>query len=331
MKRRGWTLSTTSAAVISCAAALGGFVWLTTRGISISNSVVLSLCGGAVLAGMLILGSDDRIKHLQQALTVMPFSVLPIMLALWGLYFLYSAGMHTARSQSLIFMAVYLWLPFLLLSTSRGLARGTWLDAVTILLIWLPLELGIVRRILITSTPNVDFHYGFAEGLAINMGIVAFAAWRGLPGIGYRFEFDRKKVGTALLCFLLFGAVAIPLGLAIHFIHYSFALRKLLIAPAAFVGIYLFTAIPEELLFRGLIQNWFERIIGRRIQSLLLASIIFGASHLNNGPPIPNYKYFLMASIAGLFYGFVWQRTGSLAVSAITHALVDAAWSVLFR
>jgi membrane protease YdiL (CAAX protease family) len=93
----------------------------------------------------------------------------------------------------------------------------------------------------------------------------------------------------------------------------------------------LFTAISEELLFRGLIQNWFERMTGRRIVGLILAAIVFGASHLNNGPPIPNYKYFLLASIAGVFYGFVWQATGSLTASAITHALVDTVWSAVFR
>jgi membrane protease YdiL (CAAX protease family) len=61
------------------------------------------------------------------------------------------------------------------------------------------------------------------------------------------------------------------------------------------------------------------------------ASVILVASHLNNGPPIPNYKYFLMASIAGLFYGRAWRNTGSLMASSMTHALVDTFWSVVFR
>src|SRR6185369_5790935 len=119
------------------------------------------------------------------------------------------------------------------------------------------------------------------------------------------FEIDRKKISTAVTAFLLFAAIGIPLGFAIHFIGWAFTLRKLSLAPALFLGIFLFTAIPEELLFRGLIQNWFERMTGRRIFGLILAAIVFGASHLNNGPPIPNYKYFLLASIAGVFYGFV--------------------------
>jgi len=35
--------------------------------------------------------------------------------------------------------------------------------------------------------------------------------------------------------------------------------------------------LAEEFLFRGLIQNWFERITARPMLSLALASIIFGA------------------------------------------------------
>jgi hypothetical protein len=228
-------------------------------------------------------------------------------------------------------MAVYLSVPFLLLSRHRGTAQATLLDATAILCIWLPIELGIARKILISAAPNNDFHYAFAQGLAVIMGLIAFAAWRGFPGIGYRFEFDRKKLSSALISFFSFAAIAIPLGFAIHFIRNAFEPSKLAIAPAAFLGIYLFTAIPEELLFRGLIQNWFQRLTGHRAVALLMASVIFGGAHLNNGPPIPNYKYFLMATIAGFFYGFVWQKTGSLATSAVTHALVDACWSLLFR
>jgi CAAX protease family protein len=108
-------------------------------------------------------------------------------------------------------------------------------------------------------------------------------------------------------------------------------MRKLYSAVPVFAGIFLFTALPEEFLFRGLIQNWIERMRGRGVMSLLIASLIFGASHLNNGPPIPNYRYFVMATIAGIFYGRAWRTTGSLMASSLTHALVDTIWSVVFR
>jgi len=316
---------------ISIFAAAAAIAFLVSRGFPVLDAVVISVCGAAVLAGMLILGSDKCLEYLQHVLSANPLWILAIVVSLCGVYSIYSTATNTRGVQPLVMMALYLSVPFVLLANHRGLARSTWLDALAILWIWLPLELGILRRLLVSSTTRPDFHYVFAEGLAINVGIIAFSAWRRLPRIGYRFELSWKIFSIALSSFVLFAVIAIPLGLSIHFIRYSFELRKLILAPVLFCGIFLFTAIPEELLFRGLIQNWFERRGLSPILSLLVACVVFGASHLNNGPPIPNYKYFLMATIAGLFYGWTWKQTGSLTASAITHALVDTAWSVLFR
>jgi membrane protease YdiL (CAAX protease family) len=45
----------------------------------------------------------------------------------------------------------------------------------------------------------------------------------------------------------------------------------------------------------------------------------------------PNWRYVILATIAGLFYGWTWRKTGSIFASAIVHALVDALWHFLFR
>jgi len=324
-------LSTKVALTIPCFAAAAAIAFLVSRGFPVFNAVLISVCGAAVLAGMLILGSDKCLEHLQHALSGNALWILAIVIGLSGIYSIYSIATNTAGPLPVLVMAAYLSIPFVLLAKQRGVARGTWLDAAAILWIWLPLEFGLVRRFLVPSTAMPGLHYVFAEGLAINVGIIAFGAWRRFRGIGYRFEFSWKTISVAVVSFVLFAVIAIPLGITIHFIRYSFEMRKLIVAPAAFAGIFLFTAVPEELLFRGLIQNWFQHKAGGPVFSLLLASIVFGASHLNNGPPIPNYKYALMATIAGTFYGWAWKQTGSLTASAITHALVDTAWSVFFR
>ena len=222
-------------------------------------------------------------------------------------------------------MALYLAVPFVALTLTPKL------EPAVILWLWLPVELGILRAILITRQPGTDLHYIFAQLLAIDAGIIAFVVWNRTPKIGYRLEADRTIAASGFVHFALFAVIAIPLGLAIGFIRYSFAASKLYAAPLLFLGIFFFTALPEEFLFRGLIQNWIERVTGHRAGSLLAASVIFGASHLNNGPPFPNYKYFLMATIAGWFYGRAWRTTGSLMASSLTHALVDTLWSVIFR
>ena len=324
-------LSTKVALLLPCLSVPAATVWLVSRGFPFLNAGVISICAGLVLVGMLVLGTGKQLEDLQKLLIARPARVFAIIAALFVVYLLYAIATQTARPQRLVVMALYLSFPFLLLTKQRGESKATWLDLAAILWMWLPLELGLVRRLTLASSASADFHYAFAEGLAINVAIVAFGAWRRLRGIGYRYEFSRKTVSTGLVCFMLFAAIAIPLGFAIHFIRYSFQLNKLILAPPTFLRIFLFTAIPEELLFRGLIQNCLERMAGRRILGLVIASTVFGASHLNNGPPIPNYKYFLMASIAGIFYGIAWQRTHNLTASGLTHALVDATWSVLFR
>ena len=295
------------------------------------GQAALVVCPGAAFTMMLLLGSDRVLERLQEWIEAWPPRLIAAPAALWLSYVIYSVGMGIASIHATATMAVYLGWPFLALSLPRKAVTRLWVEPLVILSIWLPLEFGIIRKVLITATPDADFHYAFAQLLAIDTAIMAFAVWSRTPHIGYRFEWDRGIFLTGIANFLVFALIAIPLGLAIHFLQYSFSLPKLYPAPLAFAGIFLFTALPEEFLFRGLIQNWMERVTDSRKISLIAGAVIFGASHLNNGPPIPNYKYFLMAGIAGVFYGRAWRNTGSLMASSLTHALVDTFWSVFFR
>ena len=132
------------------------------------------------------------------------------------------------------------------------------------------------------------------------------------------------------LAFCLFG---IPLGMALQFIHPHFSSvslwRQL---PLQFFGIYLTVAIPEELLFRGILQNLLCHSIRRGptgVYGLLISAVVFGASHLHHAP-VPNWRYAILATLAGLFYGYTFRNRQRLSASALTHALVDTAWHFWF-
>ena len=86
----------------------------------------------------------------------------------------------------------------------------------------------------------------------------------------------------------------------------------------------------QELVFRGILQNLVSRTFRSQWTGLVLASIIFGLSHIFHAP-YPNWKYVALATIAGLFYGHTWMKTKSLFPAALVHALVDILWHVLFR
>ena len=84
------------------------------------------------------------------------------------------------------------------------------------------------------------------------------------------------------------------------------------------------TALPEEILFRSLIQNLLMLRFGAGARTLLAAAFIFGCAHLDNGPlPLPNWHYMILATIAGVAYGAVFRKAPTVLSSAALHMLVD--------
>jgi hypothetical protein len=121
--------------------------------------------------------------------------------------------------------------------------------------------------------------------------------------------------------------------LGIRFLHYNPAFPGVIDLILGALGGYLLTALIEEVLFRGLIQNLLSERIGNKWVALMIASVVFGLAHLNNttaGYISPNWAYALMATMAGVAYGWVWLRTGKVTASALTHMLVNLIWGTFF-
>ena len=93
---------------------------------------------------------------------------------------------------------------------------------------------------------------------------------------------------------------------------------------------FVFIAIPEELFFRGWMQNLLERRLGRT-PALLVTAVLFGLSHFNKRAAHFNWRYVVLAMLAGIFYGRAWRRDRRVGASAITHACVDTVWSQWLR
>jgi len=224
--------------------------------------------------------------------------------------------------------AAYAVVPALLLATSAGKSPGTWEDYVAIVALWLPVEFRWMYRLFpypasLTHTLTIL--------MALSTGIAAFVLARRLDGVGYAVEWRRGFGANFALHFAIYAAIAIPLGIRIGFIAFDPSLSRMRVSfPLEALGILLFTAWPEEFLFRGLLQNLLSRTFKNEWAGLIAASAIFGLSHILHAP-YPNWKYVLLATIAGLFYGHVWMRTRSLVPGTLVHALVDISWHVLFR
>ena len=81
--------------------------------------------------------------------------------------------------------------------------------------------------------------------------------------------------------------------------------------------IMLSTGLMEELIFRGIIQNTAENILGNW-GGIIFASVLFTSFSIIN-PPL-NLIFTFMVSI---FYGYIYQKTGSILGVSISHGLCN--------
>jgi uncharacterized protein len=98
----------------------------------------------------------------------------------------------------------------------------------------------------------------------------------------------------------------------------------------AWIFTFFFIAVPEELFFRGWMQNLLEKRVGR-YGALILTACIFGLAHFNKRTASFNWRYVLLAALAGIFYGRAWRQEQHVGASSVTHATVDAIWSLWLR
>jgi len=215
----------------------------------------------------------------------------------------------------------------LLLAANRSGPPPLVKDALAVLAIWLPLELGWLRDV--WPWPAGAGAFSMTAILGVDVAVILFVSIRRLEGVGYSFAIRRADLREAFWNLLMFLAIGIPIGLSTGFIAVTHGAKSLLEFVVQFVGIFLVIAVPEELLFRGLIQNLLERLLPPTY-ALLLAALIFGLSHVNNGPT-PDWRYVLLATIAGIFYGRAYHRSGGLMAGCLVHAAVDAIHRVFFR
>ena len=173
---------------------------------------------------------------------------------------------------------------------------------------------------------------GAGQIFAFELVVAVLTLVRPVERLGYSFALGRRDLVAAGFAFAAFAAVAIPLGLVTGFIHIrSRPFDALAWGRTAFHFVFQ-VALPEELLFRGLLQNALERFaLPRRPWpiALAIAAVIFGAAHLGH-PPVPNWRYGILATLAGVAYGWVWHRTRKITASALTHAGVDLVWVLAF-
>lgn len=231
----------------------------------------------------------------------------------------------------LVRMLAYIFIPALaLLYRPPNRQPLDLFDITAILAIWFPIEFDWLPNVSAQLTASLALP--IPKLIGIDLALLLFLVIRPLAGIGYTFKFSRADFVFLLQAFGAFAIVGLPLGFVLRFISFNVSPFQPVEWLLSLIAIYLLIAIPEELLFRGIIQNLIEQRWGRSWVTLVVAALIFGAAHLDNasaGYAVPNFAYMLMASLAGLAYGWAWQKSGKITSAALTHTLVDWVWGIV--
>ncbi len=244
-------------------------------------------------------------------------------------------------------------IPYLLVACGAGIFHWGWLALYALLPVAIALVLSQAARVDPEQRGNwhdflvlgllglaVDlrwFESGWPAHLAIfskilllDAGIYGFVCIRELHGTGFDLRLRWKDVGIGLREWAFYTPIALVLGLSLGFLHLHAIWPRLASIAGAWFFTFFFIAVPEELFFRGWLQNLIEKRLGR-YQALILTACLFGLAHFNKRAAHFNWRYVLLAALAGIFYGRAWRTQRRVGASAVTHATVDALWSLWLR
>jgi len=202
--------------------------------------------------------------------------------------------------------------------------RGNWRDFLVLATLGLAVDLRWFEHV---WPPHLAI---FNKVLLLDAGIYAFLALRRLRGVGFDLRLRLRDAGIGLRELAFYAPIALALGLALGFLHFHgwrAAWPGVARIAGAWIFTFLFIAVPEELFFRGWLQNLLEGRVGRA-WALCITAALFGLSHFNKRAAHFNGRYVLLAALAGIFYGRAWRSQRRVGASAITHASVDAIWGL---
>ncbi len=160
------------------------------------------------------------------------------------------------------------------------------------------------------------------------LGILSALAVAHMPVKGFGPIPARGEWIAGIRNFILCVPVAAVLGWMIGFSRFRMPAAPAA-AAATFLGMLWFVALREEFFFRGLLQEWTARWMRSDAAALAAVAIVFGAAHLSFRE-FPNWRFALMAAVAGAFYGRAYVEARSVRAAMVTHALVNTVWRTFF-
>ena len=157
-------------------------------------------------------------------------------------------------------------------------------------------------------------------------------------------NFDKVSAGLLVYVFCLRGRLArLSLGLSFRLVSKVLFVTVGLLMPLALAVSYVrfdakwpvesllwacgnltLVVFAEECIYRGLLFGSLKPL-ARPWFAIIVSSIAFGLSHYHGGT-----VYILFATVAGLFYGYTYWRTGRIGSSMLVHFGLNAIHFFLF-
>jgi uncharacterized protein len=258
--------------------------------------------------------------------TKLPQVVQLILPAIFGVPYALVAGASVGDKWLVLYFALPVLVAILLWHAQQvdPQQKGNWRDYSILLILGIAVDLRWLE-------PAWPSHLSvIGKLMLLDSGLYGFLVIRQLSSVGFDLRIGKDDVWVALRELFFYAPIAIPLGLALGFLHLHASFPQPRTAALTAIAAFFLIAIPEEIFFRGWVQNLLERRLGRQV-SLFLTSVLFGLSHFNKRAAHFNWRYVLLATVAGFFYGRAWRARRRVAASAITHAGVDTIWSLWLR
>ena len=223
-----------------------------------------------------------------------------------------------------------LGLPYALVSSSTGLFRWPWLALYTLLPVasaccsteraWLTrsnAESGATSSSLSCSAWRLTYAGLSRHGARVLLSSIKCCCWMqasmvfSSSGSCARLASISvcacSDLGVGLFALAAYTPIAVVLGLWLGFLHFHALMPSVWRVLLGVAVSFFFIAVPEELFFRGWMQNLLERRVGPT-RALLITSTLFGLSHFNKRAAFFNWRYVLLAALAGIFYGLAWRQ-----------------------
>lgn len=314
--------------VAGLAVAVGMLIWLLLDGVVVGGAWPWALICWFTAAPFLLLLIPEVQAWARARVSATPSLawVLPLGLAAAGLVVTMAAG--PVRWEKVV-----MW-PLCAVAAAAVAVRRRTAPWSPVELLLLALVLGVLagvyeRTVLFIRVPG-GTRVGPAFLGALDLALFFCLAVRPLASLDVGFGLGRKDFGTIVLAFAGIMTIGLAIGFAIKFLEWQPRWQGWPYAVARLAGLTLFVGLPEELLFRGFIQEGLARLWNPRA-GWLVGSALFGLAHITKGYPPLNWRYAVMATLAGLTYGWVYQRTRKLSAAALTHGGADWLWGTFFH